>query len=163
MGLRLHGVNLLNGVLPQTRMFGLRRRLLTWAGISVASDCRINGGVVFQHANVRVGAGTWVGRRTEFVAGPGSAITVGDNCDISQDVMFVTGSHDIGPESRRAGDGRSHAISVGSGTWVGVRSTFLGGSSVGRGCVVGAGSTVMGTFPDNVLIVGTPARIVRQL
>ena len=163
MGVRLHCVNLLNGVLPQTRMFGVRRRLLRWAGITIGADCRINGGVVFQHSNVGVGARSWVGRRTEFVAGPSSRILIGDDCDISQDVMFVTGSHDIGPGSRRAGAGRSQDITVGAGTWVGVRSTFLAGSSVGRGCVVGAGSTVMGTFPDNVLIVGTPARIVRQL
>ncbi|MBF4578672.1 transferase [Frigoribacterium sp. VKM Ac-2530] len=118
---------------------------------------------MFQHHNVIVGRGTWIGRRTEFVSTPRATITIGSDCDISQDVLFITGSHDIGPDQRRAGAGRSDPVGVGNGSWVGARVTFLGGSRVGHGVVVGAGSLVMGVFPDNVLIAGTPARVIRRL
>lgn len=163
MGGKLHLANLVSSALPQTRCFALRRRLYAWAGAMLGADVRLNGGVVLQNANVKMGDGVWVGRRTEFVAGTRARITIGSRCDISQDVLFVTGTHEIGSSERRAGPGRSDAITVGDGTWVGARATFLGGSSVGNGSVVGAGSTVMGTFPANVLLVGTPARVVRHL
>lgn len=163
MGTKLHLANMISSLLPQTRAFGLRRRLYRACGVSVGDGARLNGGVVLQHGNVTIGRRTWVGRRTEFVSTPRAAIVVGDDCDISQDVLIITGSHEIGLSGRRAGAGRSEPVTIGDGSWVGARATFLGGSSIGRGVVVGAGSTVMGTFPDNVLIAGTPARIVREL
>ncbi|WP_414655462.1 acyltransferase [Frigoribacterium sp. CFBP9029] len=163
MGAKLHIANLVSSLLPQTRCFALRRRIYRHAGIALAGSSRINGGVVFQNANVSIGQDSWVGRRTEFVSTSNAHISIGSNCDISQDVLFVVGSHEIGESDRRAGKGKSRPISVGDGTWVGARATFLGGSSVGKGVVVGAGSTVIGDYPDNVLLVGTPARIIRYL
>jgi maltose O-acetyltransferase len=163
VGIRLHVANLVSPLLPQTRAFKFRSRLYRACGLKIGSDVRLNGGVVFQHPNVSIGRGTWVGRRTEFVPTPRADITVGNDCDISQDVLFITGSHDIGSGERRAGAGRSAPVAVGDGSWIGARVTFLGGSKIGRGVVVGAGSTVMDVFPDNVLIAGTPARIIREL
>lgn len=163
MGVRLHVANLVSGLLPQTRSFSARRRLYSWAGVLLGQNVRLNGGVVIQNANVAIGQDTWVGRRTEFVAAASARIVIGERCDVSQDVLFITGTHDIGGPQRRAGAGRSEAIAVGDGSWIGARVTFMGGSSVGRGAVVGAGSIVMSSFPDNVLIVGTPARVVREL
>lgn len=163
VGIRLHVANLVSLVMPQTRAFGLRAGLYRACGVTVGPFARINGGVVFQHHNVEIGRGTWIGRRTEFVSTPRAKISIGPNCDISQDVLFITGSHDIGPGRRRAGAGRSNSVMVGDGSWVGARVTFLGGSRVGRGVVVGAGSLVIGVFPDNVVIAGTPARVIRSL
>lgn len=134
-----------------------------WAGIDLQRSVRMNGGVVIQHTNVRIGADTWIGRRTEFVATNDASITIGDRCDISQDVLFIVGAHEIGSKERRAARGFSRPIEVGSGTWIGARVTMLGGSRVGNGVVIAAGSLVRDSFPDNVLIAGTPARVVRVL
>ncbi|MCO4254741.1 DapH/DapD/GlmU-related protein [Pseudarthrobacter cellobiosi] len=73
----------------------------------------------------------------------------------------MTGTHALGTSERRAGAGRSEDITIGDGTWVGARATFLAGAIVGAGCMVAAGSLVRGEFPDNVLIAGTPATIIR--
>lgn len=163
MGARVHFVNLVSAMLPQTRWFSTRRRLYQWAGADLAPGVRINGGVVLQGSNVTIGEGTWVGRRTEIVPGSHAKVTIGARCDVSQDVLFVTGTHEIGTSSRRAGPGRSDPITVGDGCWIGARATLLGGTTLGNGVVVGAGAVVMGTFPDDVLIVGTPAHVVREL
>ncbi|WP_457973913.1 acyltransferase [Arthrobacter sp. D1-17] len=159
----LHVVNIVSGLLPQTHAYRARAFLYCLCGVDIATHVRINGGVVIQHSNVSIGAGTWVGRRTEFVATRAAAVVIGANCDISQDVLFITGSHEIDGSERRAGPGVSRPISVGDGCWVGARATFLAGSGVGAGCIVAAGSVVRELFPDNVLLAGVPARIVREL
>ncbi|WP_104193758.1 acyltransferase [Cryobacterium sp. M25] len=163
MSAKLHVVNLLSSLLPQTRVFGLRRGLYRVTGVHVGPNTRINGGVNIQHTNVRIGADTWIGRRSEIVSTIDASVTIGDRCDVSQDVLFITGSHEIGDPLRRAGTGTSLPISVGDGTWIGARVTLLGGAVLGSGVVVAAGSLVRDVFPDDVLVAGTPARIVRQL
>lgn len=54
-------------------------------------------------------------------------------------------------------------ISIGENCWIGAKVTFLDGSSVGKGCVVAAGSVVIQKFPDRVVIGGVPAKILRHL
>lgn len=161
--LRLYLANLLSALTPRTRLFRLRAAAFRRAGVRVDRSARVNGGVRIGHPGVHIGAGTWIGARTELVATQGAGIAIGARCDVSQDVLFVCGTHDIGGAERRAGAGRGASISVGPGTWVGARATFTAGSSVGSGCVVGAGALVRGTFGDDVLVAGVPARVVRRL
>lgn len=53
-------------------------------------------------------------------------------------------------------------IYIGSNCWIGAKVTFLDGSKVGNGCVIAAGAVVRGVFPDNVVIGGVPARILKE-
>lgn len=159
----LHLVNIISDLLPQTRCFGIRRRLFAAVGVAIARSARINGRVRFQYRNVSIGSGTWIGARTEFAATRSAAIVIGADCDVSQDVLFLCGTHEVGPSSRRAGEGRAAPILIGDGTWVGARATFLGGSRVGTGCIVAAGSVVRGEFGDNIMLAGVPAKMVKRL
>lgn len=160
--LRLYAVNILSQFTPTTRLFNLRSKCYRWAGVEV-DRARINSRVFIQHPNVSIGSNTWIGARTEIVATQDSHVTIGDNCDLAQDVYISCGTHEIGSHGHRAGTDTSKPVSIGSGTWVGLRATFLAGSSVGNGCVVAAGALVRDNFPDNVLIAGIPARIMRHL
>ena len=148
---------------PLTRWFPIRQYLYARAGVGVAGSAKLCGGVRIVHANATIGMGTWLGIGCELLPTRASSVTIGNRCDIGPGVMFVVGSHRIGPTARRAGAGTSSPISVGDGSWVGARSTFLGGGAVGCGCIVAAGSLVTDSFPDNVLVAGVPARIVREL
>jgi len=58
-----------------------------------------------------------------------------------------------------------HGCTIGDNTLIGIGSTILNGAKIGRHCVVGAHSliTERKEFPDGVLIMGSPARIVREL
>ena len=150
-------------MLPQSRFFGIRRSLYRLAGVGVAEDVRISGSVVVQFRNVNIGAGTWIGRGTSIASTSNAAVTIGARCDISQDVLFIVGSHLIAGPERRAGAGDSRPITVGNGTWIGARVTILGGSSVGSGVVIAAGALIRTDVPDNVLVAGVPARIIRKL
>lgn len=159
----LHIANLISVLLPQTRGFGVRRVIYRWANVSIAENVRLNGGVVFQFPNVSIGESTWVGRRSEFACSPRAAIVIGANCDISQDVLFITGSHQLGRPTKRAGTGTNQPITVGDGSWIGARVTVLGGTVLGSGTVVAAGAVVTKGFPPNVLIGGVPAKVIRTL
>ncbi|MCH1931715.1 acyltransferase [Shewanella sp. A25] len=52
-------------------------------------------------------------------------------------------------------------ITIGSNCWIGAKVTILDGSKVGNGCVIAAGAVVRGEFPDNCIIGGVPAKILK--
>ena len=53
-------------------------------------------------------------------------------------------------------------IVIGNHVWIGYRCNIIGGADIGDGCIVGASSMVNKKFPNNVLIVGTPAKIIKR-
>jgi carbonic anhydrase/acetyltransferase-like protein (isoleucine patch superfamily) len=58
-----------------------------------------------------------------------------------------------------------HGCTIGDGSLVGIGATLMNGSGVGRNCIVGAHALITEgkTFPDGVVIMGAPAKIVREL
>ena len=58
-----------------------------------------------------------------------------------------------------------HGCTIGDGSLIGIQSVILNGAKIGRNCIVGAGSVVTENkeFPDNSLIIGSPAKVVRRL
>lgn len=54
-------------------------------------------------------------------------------------------------------------IIIGSNCWIGAKVTVLDGAQVGNGCVIAAGAVVNGIFPDNVVIGGVPAKILKEI
>jgi carbonic anhydrase/acetyltransferase-like protein (isoleucine patch superfamily) len=58
-----------------------------------------------------------------------------------------------------------HGCTIGDGTLIGVQAVVLNGASIGRNCLVGAGAVVTErkVFPDNSLVVGAPAKVLREL
>lgn len=53
-------------------------------------------------------------------------------------------------------------IIIGKGCWIGAKATILDGTIIGDGCIVAAGAVVTGHFPDNVIIGGVPAKIIKS-
>jgi len=58
-----------------------------------------------------------------------------------------------------------HGCTIGDGSLIGIQSVILNGARIGRNCIVGAGALITEgkEFPDGVLIVGSPAKVVREL
>ena len=89
--------------------------------------------------------------------------TVQSKLDLGPEVTFQTGGHAIGDRTRRAGEGEIYHQVIGNGTWIGGRSTICNNSSVGNGCVVAACACVVHDVPDNTLVGGVPAKVIRSL
>ena len=112
---------------------------------------------------VSIGEDSFVGDGTTFVGGLDSRVFIGRNCDISDHVHFVCGSHEVGAKERRAGRGLSQDIVVGDGVWIGYRSTILPGVTIGDGAIIGAGSLVNKDISCNSIYAGVPARRIKRL
>ena len=147
---------------PYSRVFRLRRAAFVAAGARIHPDAKISGAVRLHHPNVDIGD-SWIGPGAQLLPTHGAAIVIGDRCAIAPEVMLHCGSHDLGDSRCRAGTPVAAPIRIGDGTWVGARATFLSGAAVGSGCMVAAGSVVVGQFGDNLMVAGVPARTIRRL
>ncbi|KAJ2303349.1 hypothetical protein IWW55_002974 [Coemansia sp. RSA 2706] len=89
--------------------------------------------------------------------------------DIGDDVMFgpavqvYTPQHPLDPALRRTKILKALPVKIGDGVWVGGGAVILPGVTIGDGVTIGAGSVVTKDVPDNVVVVGNPARIVKHL
>ncbi|PMR73315.1 gamma carbonic anhydrase family protein [Billgrantia endophytica] len=79
-------------------------------------------------------------------ADPGFPLTVGKGVTVGHQAML-------------------HGCTIGDGSLVGIQAVILNGAVVGRNCLVAAGAVVKegARFPDNSLIVGAPAKVIREL
>ena len=116
--------------------------------VTLGENASIWYGAVLRGDNDRisVGANSNVQDGSVLHTDTGVPLTIGQNVTIGHQVML-------------------HGCSIGDGSLVGIQSIVLNGAKIGRNCLVGAGSLVTEgkEFPDGVLIVGRPAKVVREL
>lgn len=110
-------------------------------------------------------ASVWFGA---VVRGDNEWIVIGDGSNVQDGSVLHT---DIG-SPLRIGAGVTvghqvtlHGCTIGDGSLIGIQSIVLNGARIGRHCLVGAGSLVTEgkEFPDGVLVMGRPAKVVREL
>ena len=87
----------------------------------------------------------------------GNNVFIGPNCG------FYCAEHPLNIEQRNKGLEYAKPITVGDNVWFGGSVTVLGGVTIGNGVVVGAGSVVTKDIPDNVVVAGNPAKIIKTL
>ncbi len=96
------------------------------------------------------------------VRGP---LTLGDNVMIGPDVVFLTGNHRFDRTDIpmiQQGFTKWKPITVGNDVWIGMRSIFLPGVTIGEGAIIGAGSVVTKDIPAYAIVGGNPARFIRS-
>ncbi len=93
----------------------------------------------------------------------GAKVTFGDNVFIAPNCVFSTSGHPIDAEQRNAGLEIALPIAVGSNVWFGANVSVLPGVTIGDNCVIGAGSVVNKDIPANVVAVGNPCRVLREI
>jgi len=91
------------------------------------------------------------------------SIKIGDDVQIGPNVQLLTPTHPVDPELRRAKWEAAEPIVIGDNVWLGGGAIVLAGVTIGDNSVVGAGAVVTADIPPNVVVVGTPARVVRTL
>ncbi|GGH65086.1 acyltransferase [Rothia aerolata] len=116
-----------------------------------------------QDSTVRIGMNVSTTNAVQISAVEGTTISIGDDVMIAGDVK-VRGDdgHPIFDVRTNKRINPARNITVGNHVWLGIESILFGGSSIGEGSVVGARSVVTKDFPNNCIIAGTPASIVRR-
>ena len=152
--------SLVNGPLAGTDAFELKRSLLNSIGHTIGDGTKIVG-PIFLSGTVVIGDNCWIGRN--FSVNGNGKVIIGCDCDVAPDVHFNTGGHAIGLHDRRAGDGEIYTQTIGNGTWIGARSTFVTEITVGEGCMVAACACVTTNIESDCLVGGVPAKVIRKL
>lgn len=93
----------------------------------------------------------------------GAKVTFGSNVFIAPNCCFTTAEHSIDPEQRKAGIEIAKPITIGNNVWIGAGSTILAGVEIGDNTVIGAGSVVTKSIPSNVVAVGVPCKVKREI
>lgn len=126
-------------------------------------NCSLRGVIVRFNANnsiLKIGNGTTTEGVT-IVMGDGNII-IRENCMFSKNIEIRnTDSHKIIFKDGKINKNRD--IKIGNNVWVGLRSLILKGSEIGENSIIGAGSVVTGAFEKNSIIVGSPAKRVKEI
>lgn len=128
--------------------------------VFIADTARVIGSVRLQP-----GSSVWYGC---MLRGDMDWITVGDNANVQDGAVLHTDAGVklvVGRGCTIGHQAMLHGCTIGENTLVGIQSVILNGAVIGRDTVVGAGSVVPEgkTFPDGVLLLGSPAKVVREL
>jgi maltose O-acetyltransferase len=90
-------------------------------------------------------------------------IRIGDNCQIGPGVHIYTATHPIHPVERSTGAEYGIPVSIGHNVWIGGRAVINPGVVIGDNVVIASGAVVTKAIPDNVIIGGNPARIIKPV
>jgi carbonic anhydrase/acetyltransferase-like protein (isoleucine patch superfamily) len=130
------------------------------AGAWVADSAQVMGDVVLAD-----NASVWFGA---VLRGDTATISIGANSNV-QDLSVIHADHGvpttIGENVTIGHQVMLHGCTVGDNSLIGIQAVVLNNAKIGRNCIVGAGSVVTEgkEFPDNSLIIGSPAKVVRTL
>ena len=93
---------------------------------------------------------------------PGKVV-FGDNVFVGPNCGFYTAEHPLDYETRNKGLETAKPIKIGNNVWFGGGVTVLGGVTIGDNAVIGAGAVVTKDIPSNVVAVGNPCRVIKQI
>lgn len=133
---------------PLSNLVGLGQRMIMVARyggkLSIGECCQISGSTLYAMQEITIG----------------KRVFIGGNCKIIDNDFHPLQASKRLPQKPE--DIRKRPIRIGDECFIGANSIILKGTILGRNCVVGAGSVVSGIWPDNSIIAGNPARLVRQ-
>ncbi|WP_337266921.1 gamma carbonic anhydrase family protein [Oryzifoliimicrobium ureilyticus] len=135
-------------MLPSPERFWIAPDAHVIGSVIVAEDVGIWFGAVARGDNeaIAIGAGTNIQEGVMLHTDPGFPLTIGAGCTVGHHAIL-------------------HGCTIGEGSLIGMGATVLNGARIGRSCLVGANALITEgkEYPDRSLIVGAPARAIRQL
>lgn len=162
--LPLHFILLLTNWMPDmVVILRLRGYLASFFMGSCGSNLRLGRNITFYNPqNIQLGSNIYIAYGSWFSAG--EIITVEDEVIIGPYNVFAASSHTRQNDSFRHGPASQMPITIGKGSWIGAQCSILSGITIGSGSLVAANSVVNKTpEKDNILLAGTPAKLIKEL
>lgn len=90
-------------------------------------------------------------------------VKIGDNVLLAPNVQIYTATHPVDPIERLTGKEFAKQIVIGNNVWVGGGTIICPGVKIGDNVTIGAGSVVTKDIPDNVIAVGNPCKVIKEI
>ncbi len=90
-------------------------------------------------------------------------VTIGHNVQIGPNVDIYTVNHPLNPIGRRKYLAKALPVKIGNDVWIGGKATITPGVTIGNNVVIAAGAVVVDDVPDNSLVGGVPAKVIKSL
>ncbi|MED1791099.1 hypothetical protein P4V54_00300 [Brevibacillus nitrificans] len=146
--------------------------LLPSAIVSIGDNCKFEEDSQLtcgKQSEIRIGNGTLFGSRYWMVANKQTQIKIGKDCLFSRDIMIRTNDghsifdiHTGRNINSLLKDQHKKSITINDHVWVGAKCTILYNSNIGKGSIVGAHSLTKKEYPNNCIIAGNPARVIKK-
>tara|TARA_B110000305_G_C19396690_1_gene617845 strand:- start:605 stop:1129 length:525 start_codon:yes stop_codon:yes gene_type:complete len=113
--------------------------------------------------NISIGSNVFIGK--SVILNAYDKINIGENCGIAAGCKLITGNHKYTDPSLsfREQGFEYKPIKLHRNVWLGYNVIILPGVDLGENCVVAAGSVVTKSFPDNSLVGGNPANMIKKI
>ena len=90
-------------------------------------------------------------------------VFIGNDVMIAPNVLITTVNHPLNPAGRRKHLGIAKPVKIGNDVWIGANVTILPGVEIGNNVVIAAGAVVTKNIPDNSLVGGVPAKLIKNI
>lgn len=140
-----------------------RNELLKEMFAEIGDDCYIEPPLRANWGGKHVHFGSYVYANFNLTMVDDTHIYVGDYTMFGPNVTVATGGHPILPELREPVTQFNIPVYIGRNVWIGAGAIILPGVKIGDNTVIGAGSVVTKDIPANVVAVGNPCRVLREI
>ena len=114
---------------------------------------------IWGRQKVVIGRNFYIGRDSFIEAD----VIIGDNVMFAPNVSIFTAGHPVHFEKRNTGIEYAFPVTIGNNVWIGGNVVINPGITIGNNTVIGSGSVVKKDIPDNVIAVGNPCKVVREI
>lgn len=140
-----------------------RQELLKKMFAEIGTDCYIEPPLHANFGGKHVHFGKNVYANFNLTLVDDTHIYVGDYTMIGPNVTIATAGHPLLPELRKQGYQYNKSIRIGRNCWIGAGAVIVPGVHIGDNVVIGAGSIVTKDVPSDVVAVGNPCRVLREI
>ncbi|MCM1543932.1 MAG: sugar O-acetyltransferase [Ruminococcus sp.] len=140
-----------------------RQEMMKKMFAEIGENCYIEPPFHSNWGGAHVHFGNWVYANFGLTLVDDTHIYVGDNTMFGPNVTVATAGHPIVPDLREEGYQYNMSVHIGKNCWIGAGALILPGVSIGNNTVIGAGSVVTKDIPANVVAVGNPCRVMREI
>lgn len=131
---------------------------------TILSNCRLSVYDASDDVNLTIGDNCYIGFGFSALASSHAKIVIGDNVLFASNVLITNENHGINPELNMPYMDQplsAKDVSIGDGCWIGEQVCILPGVTIGKKCIIGAGSVVTKSIPSYSIAVGNPARVIK--
>lgn len=118
---------------------------------------------IYGDGEIVLGDNSYIGNYSTMALSKGYKIVIGHNCQISHNVRMYTSSNDPDQDFTKvkAKPPKKGDIIIGNGVWIGANVFINPGVTIGNNAVIGANSIVTKDIPENAIVGGVPAKLIR--